>query len=147
MQRFCEDVEPHEHEQGFCAALEARYLSGMCEQLVRVFDEIGLEKGIILQSADYKLPRVDEQARGRTTPQMIPEYVNVCSDSVAALPSIDAKRCLREPCKHVPAGSCLLRTEKRGNMLLCVFEIFIHVKRLWTEPRPCGTLRHSCAYA
>ena len=131
MQRFCEDVEPHTHEpwgynpeQGFATALEAQYPSGMCEQLVRVFDEICSEKGITLLPADYKLPRVDKQARGRATPQLIPEYEKVCSLLVTAMPAVDAKRCLCEPCKHVPAGSRLLRTEKKGNKLLCVFGIF-----------------------
>ena len=64
MQRFCEDVEPHVHEpwgynpeQGFATAMEAQYPNGMCEQLVRVFDEICLEKGIRVQPADCK-PRV-----------------------------------------------------------------------------------------
>ena len=51
MQVFCEDVEPHVHEpwgynpmQGFATALEAQYPAGMCEQLVRVFDETFMEK-------------------------------------------------------------------------------------------------------
>jgi hypothetical protein len=30
--------------QGFATALEAQYPAGMCEQLVRVFDEIFMEK-------------------------------------------------------------------------------------------------------
>ena len=131
MQRFCEDVEPHVHEpwgynpeQGFATAMEAQYPNGMCEQLVRVFDEICLEKGIRVQPADCKPPRVDKQPRGRATPQLIPEYEKVCSVLLDALPSTDAKRCLCEPCKHVPAGSRLLRTEKKGEKLLCVFGIF-----------------------
>ena len=131
MQRFCEDVEPHVHEpwgynpeQGFATAMEAQYPNGMCEQLVRVFDEICLEKGVRVQPADYKPPRVDKQPRGRATPQLIPEYEKVCSVLLDALPSTDAKRCLCEPCKHVPAGSRLLRTEKKGEKLLCVFGIF-----------------------
>ena len=77
-----------------------------------------------MQPADCKPPRVDKQPRGRATPQLIPEYEKVCSVLLDALPSTDAKRCLCEPCKHVPAGSRLLRTEKKGEKLLCVFGIF-----------------------
>ena len=64
-------------EQGFATAMEAQYPNGMCEQLVRVFDEICLEKGVRVQPADYKPPRVDKQPRGRATPQLIPEYEKV----------------------------------------------------------------------
>jgi len=131
MQLFWEDVEPHEHEpwgynpsQGFATALEAQYPAGMCEQLVRFVDEICMEKGIKVCPSDYKLPRVNKQPRGRATPQLIPEYEKVLSILVHDMPGTDAKRCLVSPCQHVPAGSRLLRSEKKGNKLLCVFGVF-----------------------
>ena len=61
-----------------------------------------------MQPAEYKFPRVDKQARGRTTPQLIPEYEQVWSVVAHDTPGIDSKRCLVNPCKHVPAGSRLL---------------------------------------
>ena len=103
-----------------------------------------------MQPADYKPPRVDKQPRGRATPQLIPGYEKVCSVLLDALPSTDAKRCLYEHCKHVPAGSRLLRTEKKGEKLLCVLgfhlcETFVALaKTLWhpfvTQLRICLTI-------
>jgi hypothetical protein len=59
----------------------------MCEQLVRFVDEICMEKGIKVCPSDYKLPRVNKQARGRATPQLIPEYEKVLSILVHDMPA------------------------------------------------------------
>ena len=51
MERFCEDVPPHEHEPwgldstgGFATAQEAEYPHPMCEQLVKFVDEVCAER-------------------------------------------------------------------------------------------------------
>ena len=136
MQLQCEDVAPHEHEpwgytptQGFATALEAQYPDGMCSQLVRFLDEVCLEMGVTVQPADYKPPRANKQPRGRSTPQLIPEYEKVVSVLLPDQPCLDTKRCLVSCCKDVPAGSRLLRTEKKGSYLLCVFGIFHSCER------------------
>ena len=136
MQLFCEDVEPHHHEpwgyspqSGFATAMEAQYPSGMCDQLVRFLDSICADMGVSVQRADLKLPRVDKQARGRATPQLVPEYEKVSSLLLDQMPPLDSKRCLVRPCRQVPEGSRLLRTEKKGVKLLCVFGIFHSCER------------------
>ena len=136
MQLQCEDVAPHEHEpwgytpsQGFATALEAQYPDGMCNQLVRFLDEVCSEMGVVVQPAEHKPPRAEKQPRGRSTPQLIPEYEKVVSVLVSEQPCLDAKRCLVSSCKDIPAGSRLLRTEKKGTNLLCVFGIFHSCER------------------
>lgn len=58
MERFCEDVPPHVHEQwgiepsgGFATALEAEYPLAMCEQLVKFVDEICAENNVKVSHA------------------------------------------------------------------------------------------------
>eukprot|EP00435_Cladocopium_sp_Y103_P066897 s26_g29.t1 len=139
MQLFCEDAPPHEHEPWgraadgtFATSLEAQYPDGMCEQLVKFLDELCFNKGLQVQRADYKAPRVDKQPRGRSTPQLIPEYERVVTMLLPHDPSLDAKRCLTNTIRDVPAGSRLLRTEKKGNKLLCVFGIFHSCEKFTT---------------
>eukprot|EP00435_Cladocopium_sp_Y103_P038385 s723_g10.t1 len=139
MQLFCEDVPPHEHEPWgraadgtFATSLEAQYPQGMCEQLVKFLDELCFNKGLQVQRADYKAPRVDKQPRGRSTPQLIPEYERVVTLLLSHDPSLDAKRCLTTAIRDVPAGSRLLRTEKKGNKILCVFGIFHSCEKFTT---------------
>ena len=128
MQRFCDDVEPHEHapwgysaEGGFATALEAQYPEAMCEQLIKFVNELCAEKGIKLSPSNLQQPRVHKQPKGHATPQLVPEYEKVVSLLLPNLPALDAKRCLQSPCRHVPCGSKLLRSEKKGNMVLCIF--------------------------
>ena len=110
--------------EGFATALEAQYPAGMCEQLVRFLDEICMELGIAVQAADHKPPRAEKQPRGRSTPQLIPEYMKVTGLLLDFKPGVNTKRCLLQSCKDVPAGSRLLRTEKKGNKVLCVFGLY-----------------------
>ena len=145
MQKFCEDVEPHEHapwglaaDGSFATALEAQYPDAMCEQLMKFVDELCAEKGIKLLPASLQQPRAHKQPRGRATPQLIPEYEQVVSLLLQGIPTLDSKKCLLQACRNVPAGSKLLRTEKKGKMVLCIFGIFhacekfVHVARsLW----------------
>ena len=153
MQKFCDDVEPHTHEPwgctpsgGFATALEAQYPTGMCEQLVKVLDEICSAMGVQVQPADQKLPRVDKQSRGRATPQLVPEYETVSSLLLSEQPPLDNKRCLTKPCQHVPEGSRLLRSEKKGKRWLCVFGIFHTCERFVSLARnlwhPFDTAAH-----
>ena len=131
MQRFCNDVEPHEHAQwgysaegGFATALEAQYPEAMCEQLIKFVNELCAEKGVKLSPSNLQQPRAHKQPKGRATPQLVPEYEKVASLLLPDLPALDAKRCLQSPCRHVPSGSKLLRSEKKGDMVLCIFGIF-----------------------
>ena len=153
MQKFCDDVEPHTHEPwgctpsgGFATALEAQYPTGMCEQLVKVLDEICSAMGVQVQPADQKLPRVDKQSRGRATPQLVPEYETVSSLLLSEQPPLDNKRCLTKPCQHVPEGSRFLRSEKKGKRWLCVFGIFHTCERFVSLARnlwhPFDTAAH-----
>ena len=153
MQLQCEDVAPHEHEpwgytpsQGFATALEAQYPDGMCNQLVRFLDEVCSEMGVAVQPAEHKPPRAEKQPRGRSTPQPIPEYEKVVSILVSEQPCLDAKRCLVSSCKDIPAGSRLLRTEKKGTN--CAFlEYFTLVSALSNFLNSYGTRstwQHTC---
>ena len=81
MERFCQDVPPHEHEPwgldstgGFATAQEAEYPQAMCEQLVKFVDEVCAEKDVQLVHAGIQPPRVHKQPKGRATPQLVPEY-------------------------------------------------------------------------
>ena len=153
MELFCDDVEPHDHEPwgyapagGFATAMEAQYPGEMCEELVTFLDSICLGLGINVQPADHKMPRVDKQARGRATPQLISEYEQVCSMLLDFMPSLDSKSYLVQSCRHVPEGSRLLRTEKKGKKLFCVFGIFHSCKRFVSLARnlwhPFDTAAH-----
>ena len=149
MERFCEDVPPHEHEPwgiassgGFDAAQEAEYVKPMCEQLVRFVDEVCAEKDIELAHAGIQPPRVHKQPKGRATPQLVPEYEQVVTVLLQQVPAVDSKRCLSQDCnsskRQIPAGSKLLRSERKGEMVLCAFgffhscEKFVNIARsLW----------------
>ena len=131
MQKFCHDVPPHEHvpwghneTQDFSVSEDAQYPETMCQALVGFLDELCHEASITLQPENHSLPRLSKQARGRATPQLVPEYKQVVSLLLPVLPILNAKKCLEQPCKHVPVGSKMLRSEKRGNGFLCVFGIF-----------------------
>ena len=65
-------------------------------------------------------PRAHKQPKGRATPQLVPEYEQVVSLLLHEMPALDKKHCLQSPCKHVPVGSKLLRSEKKGKMFLCI---------------------------
>ena len=135
MEKFCHDVPPHDHEPwgiassgGFATAQGAEYPRLMCEQLVKFVDEVCAEKDIELVHAGIQPPRVHKQPKGRATPQFVSEYEQVMTVLLHQLPVLDSKRCLGQMCtsgkKRIPAGSKLLRSEKKGEMLLCVFGIF-----------------------
>ncbi len=139
MGRFCDDVPPHEHEpwglassDGFATAQEAECLQPMCEQLVKFVDEVCAEREIQLVHAGIQPPRVHKQPKGRATPQLVPEYERVVTVLLRQLPVLDSKRCWSQGCnfgkRQIPAGSKLLRSEKKGEMVLCVFAIFILVR-------------------
>ena len=147
MQRFCEDVESHEHapwgvsaDGGFATALEAQYPDAMCEQLVKFVDELCVVKGVKLMPSSLQRPRAHKQPKGRATPQLVPEYEQVVSLLLHEMPALDIKHCLQNPCKHVPSGSKLLRSEEKGEMLLCIFGIFILARSLCRWQNLCGTL-------
>ena len=156
MQRLCEDVEPHVHEpwgyspeQGLATAMEAQYPNGMCGQLVRVLMKFVWKKDSECSPLTANLHvRQTTAWQGHSTADS--EDEKVCSVLLDVLPSTDAKRCLYEHSKHVPAGSRLLRTEKKGEKLLCVLgfhlcETFVALaKTLWhpfvTQLRICLTI-------
>ena len=101
MERFCEDVPPHEHGPwgldsagGFPTAQEAEYLQPMCEQLVKFVDEVCSEKDIQIVYAGIQPPRVRKQPKGRVTPQLVPEHEHVVTVLLRQLPALDSKRCL-----------------------------------------------------
>ena len=130
MQLFCQDVAQHEHEpwgynpvESFATALEAQYPAGMCDQLVGFLDEMCMESGFIVQPADQTPPRTAKHLKGRSTSQLIAEYAKVVSILLRNLPSFDSKRCLCQAYKQIP-GSRLLRTENKGDKVLCVFGIY-----------------------
>ena len=135
MEKLCEDVPPHRHEEwgvdasgGFAAALEAEYPVPMCEQLVKVVDEICAEMNIQVSHAGIQAPRVHHQPRGRATPQLIPEFEHVVTLLLREVPVLDSKRCITTEILSnkicIPVGSKLLRSEKKGKLTLCVFGVF-----------------------
>ena len=145
MQKFCEDVAPHEHapwgvsdDGGFATALEAQYPDAMCDQLVKFVDDLCADNGIKLLPSSLQQPRAHKQSKGQATPQLVPEYERVVSLLLYDIPTLDSKRRLLQSCRNVPSGSKLLRSEKKGKMVLCIFGIFhtcekfVHVaKSLW----------------
>ena len=135
MQRFCDDVEPHEHaswgysaEGGFATALEAQYPEAMCEQLIKFVNELCAEKGVKLSpSLRHSLCQ------------------NMRKLQVFCCPALDAKRCLQSPCRHVFSGSKLLR--EKGEYGLVYFwhfpflrEVCASGKSLW---HPFGLAAHA----
>lgn len=131
MNKFCDDVAPHEHKEwgynaatGFATAQEAQYPDGMCSALVEFLDSLCDQNNISLENPANHPPRVAKQARGRATPQLIPEYKRVVSMRLQQIPQVDHKRCLVSACKTIPCGSKLLRSEKKGEKFLCIFGIF-----------------------
>ena len=103
MERFCEDVPPHEHEPwgialsgGFATALEAEYPPPMCERLVKFVDEVCAEKNIELVHAVIQPPRAHKQPKSRATPQLVPEYEQVVTVLLRRVPALDSKRCLSQ---------------------------------------------------
>lgn len=149
MEKFCEDVPPHQHDSwgvdasgGFATALEAEYPVAMCEQLVKVVDEICADMNVKVSHAGIQAPREHRQPRGRATPQLIPEFETVVTLMLRAAPVLDSKRCITTELLSnkiwIPVGSKLLRSEKKGKLTLCVFgvfhscEKFVHIARsLW----------------
>lgn len=145
MQRFCEEAPPHDHEPwgynpeaGFATAMEAQYPEDMCQQLVQFLDNLCQKKGFSLQTSPKDKPRIAKQPRGRATPQLIPEYNRVITVTMDELPQLNTKQCLETSAGHIPAGSKLLRTEKKGDKVLTVwgiyhgFELFAELaKQLW----------------
>ena len=118
--------------------MEAQYPDAMCEQLVKFVDDLCADNGIKLLPSSLQQPRAHKQPKGRATPQLIPEYERVVSLLLPEITTLDSKRCLLQSCRHVPSGSKLLRSEKKGKMVLCIFGIFhtcerfVHVaKSLW----------------
>lgn len=93
------------------------------------------------QDVHFQPPRAYKQPRGRATPQLVAENEQVASLLLHEQPVLDNKRCLTAPCKHVPAGSKLLRSEKKGKKTFCVsLEFFIHVRSSSRLPDHCGAL-------
>lgn len=131
MQRFCHEVPPHTHapwgfdrSAGFATAQEAQYPGPMCEQLVKFLDGECASLGWQVQDASLKQPRVDRQPRGRATPQLVGEYKQVVSLLLRTIPHVNDKSLVTQAVQHVPAGSKLLRSEKKGDKFVCIFGIY-----------------------
>ena len=147
--------KPHVHEswgynpeQGFATALEAQYSNGMCEQLVRVFDEICLEKGVRVQPADYKPPRVDKQPRGRTTPQLIPEYEKVCGVFfwLTCQRQMRSVACVSFVSMFQQVAACCV--PRRRAISFCVLLEFSLTRNVCRFGQDCvAPFLHSCTYA
>ena len=132
LSRFCQDVAPHEHESWgydhvnkcFNTAKEAEYPTMMCQQYVRVLQKF-LDTDLLPGQSVRRLPQ--SQPKGRKTPQLIPEFLDVTTCMLESVPALDHKRNLLKAHGPIPAGSRLLRTEAdkgRSEKVLCVFGIY-----------------------
>ena len=132
LSKFCHDVAPHEHEswgydhvqQCFNTAKEAEYPALMCQQYALVLQGC-LDKSLLYGRSTRMLPQ--SQPKGRKVPQLIPEFLEITTCLMDAVPALDNKRNLLHAHGPIPAGSRLLRTEAnkgRPEKHLCVFGIY-----------------------
>ena len=132
MSKFCHDVEPHEHEgwgydhvnKIFNTAKEAEYPAMMCKAYAGVLQKF-LDVGLLNEQSVRRLPQ--SQPKGRKTPQLIPEFLDVVTCMLDSIPTLDHKRNLTHAHGPIPAGSRLLRTEADKGVsgkFLCVFGIY-----------------------
>ena len=78
------------------------------------------------------------QPKGRSSPQLIPEFLCVEKVAVEQLPTVDHKRCLCHNLGNIPSGSKLLRTEANwGNTgkTLCIIGIYRSMQQFVTAAR------------
>ena len=105
---------------------EAEYPRALCEQYANVLERMvyGSLDTPRFHGASEKL-RPQQQAKGRTMPQIIPEFGTIRCILSSNAPHVDDKRLLKGQWMGVPSGSKLLRTEaKGGEQSLCVFGVF-----------------------
>ena len=132
LERFCDGTHPHkgwgyDAEAGeFNTAKEAEYPRALCEQYANVLERMvyGSLDTPRFHGASEKL-RPQQQAKGRTMPQIIPEFGTIRCILSSNAPHVDDKRLLKGQWMGVPSGSKLLRTEaKGGEQSLYVFGVF-----------------------
>ena len=132
LEKFCDGTHPHKEwgfdfEKGeFNTAKEAEYPKALCEQYANVLERLTL--GFNEQRATVDKPekvKPQQQAKGRSLPQIIPEFAAVRTVTSKELPPVNDKKVLTAIWQSIPAGSKLLRTEaKRGDFILYVFGLF-----------------------
>ena len=132
LSKFCQDVAPHQHEgwgydsdnKCFNTAKEAEYPLQMCQQYARILEGF-MDNKLLQAKTERMLPQV--QPKGRKTPQLIPEFLDVTSCLLDVVPAVDNKKQLIHAQGPIPAGSKLLRAEAnkgKSSKFLCVFGIY-----------------------
>ena len=109
----------------FNTSKEAEYPPGMCQALCDVAESIAAQQHLPLGAAQPVLARAHRQARGRLHPQLVSEYARVLKRTLHQLPALSSKQCTKEDISDVPAGSRLIRSEKKGDgSWLCIFGVY-----------------------
>ena len=130
MARMCPGCSMHEpwgvDPQGsFNTSKEAEYPPQMCQALCDVADAIAAERQLPLGAAQPILAKAHRQARGRLHPQLISEYACVLKRTLPKPPALSSKQCITHNVLDVPAGSKLVRSEKKGDgSWLCIFGVY-----------------------
>ena len=130
MARLCPGCVTHapwgaDAEGRFHTAEEAAYPKLMCSALCDVFDQFAEALQLPLGSCKPVVARASTQPRGRLRPQVVSEYLRVQPVTLPALPALDSKQSLKQAISSIPAGSKLLRSEKKGDgSFLCIFGVY-----------------------
>eukprot|EP00435_Cladocopium_sp_Y103_P058987 s612_g21.t1 len=153
LQRFCD--ESHEHaswgrdaDGNFNTKHEAPYPKQLCVEYCKVLEQIRDDRFNV--SADSNVAaavddssahfRAHFQPRGRKVKQLVPEFRQVVTILLPAVPQVDGKKLLQTSIDRIPAGSKLLRTEAKEGGILCVvgmyhsYQQFVHASRLLLHP-------------
>ena len=96
----------------------------MCQQYARILEGF-IDNNLLQAKSERMLPQV--QPKGRKTPQLIPEFLDVTSCLLDVVPAVDNKKQLIHAQGPIPAGSKLLRAEAnkgKSSKFLCVFGIY-----------------------
>ena len=105
-------------------AKEAEYPLQMCQPYARILEGF-MDNNLLQAKPERMLPQV--QPKGRKTPQLIPEFLDVTSCLLDVVPAVDSKKQLIHAQGPIPAGSKLLRAEAnkgKSSKFLCVFGIY-----------------------
>ena len=145
LEKFCDGTHPHKEwgfdfEKGeFNTAKEAEYPKALCEQYANVLERLAL--GFNLQRATVDKPekvRPQQQAKGRSLPQIIPEFAAVRTVTSKELPPVNDKKVLASIWQQGP-NFCELK--QKGVILICMFSVFSEGWRsLWKLRNSYGIL-------
>ena len=122
MCKFCEDVPPHDHEEWgydvqnkcFNASKEVEYPVEMCRQYANIVNTLA---NTDVHPAVPARMTPGTQPKGRSSPQLIPEFLCVEKVAVEQLPAVDHKRCLCHDLGNIPSGSNCCVLKQTGGIL------------------------------